>query len=108
MSISSLTDPAVRNLLGVGSRQIGGLASGLTWQVSGGLYTSSIEVYECSTSSIITATIQNGTESDVINCWLAKAVPQTGSIHFYVAGNPATPSSFAISWQITNAYNPSS
>ena len=102
MSISLLKNPRIRQSLGVGSVQLAGIASGLTWGSAGGLYSSTLVIPSCLPTSIITATIQDGTEADVLNCWLTKALPQTGQVIFYLAGNPAVPAQLKISWHLTN------
>ena len=111
MSISCLINPQIRKSLGVGSYSLAGLAGerDLTWVLSagGGRYQADISVPSATASSIVTATIQDGTEADVVNNWLTNAVPSAGSIRFYInnAGGgispPRTPATFTISWQIT-------
>ena len=108
MSISNLRDPTIRQSLGVASLNTAGIATNLTWTSSGGagLYTASIAVNGVTATSVVTATIQAGADGDVLNAWLAKAVPATNAINFYLASNPARPQELVISWQVTQAYNP--
>lgn len=85
-----------------------GLAKGLTWTAGGGGYQATITGVSTNltATSCITATIQAGTASDVINSWLAVATPSAtanGTITFVVAASPGTPSSFTISW-VVNKY----
>jgi hypothetical protein len=103
MSISQLGSSQVRKALNVGTYTISGVATGLAWGSAGGLYSATLTVPSCLPTSVITATVQSGTEADVLNCWLAKAVPQTGSIDFYLAGNPSVPAQFGVSWHISSA-----
>jgi hypothetical protein len=83
----------------------GGLTSNLTWGAVGGLYKATISNISpsLSASSLLSCTLQDATETDGLNCWLVKAVPNSlngGSIVFYTAGNPGTPGSFKISWSV--------
>lgn len=115
MSISQLKDPQTRKSLGVGSYNVAGIASypSLTWtpSVGGGEYYADFSVPSATATSVVTATIQNGSENDVLNNWLTKAVPSAGKITFFICNNgggvspPQTPTTFAISWQITTAGN---
>jgi hypothetical protein len=112
MSISLLKDPQTRRSLGVGSVQLAGVAgqADLTWSPSagGGRYSAQISVPSATATSIVTATIQTGSEADVLNNWLTNAVPSTGAITFFICNNggsvspPQTPATFSISWHLTN------
>ena len=107
-----LRDRQVRQSLGVGSVQLAGVAGvdDLTWtpSVGGGRYSAQIAVPSATATSIVTATIQTGSEADVLNNWLTNAVPSTNAITFFVCNNggglspPQTPATFTISWHLTN------
>ena len=82
-----------------------GIANSLTWTQIGttGYYTANITVKGISSTSALSSTLQvtNTNVADAYNCWLMTAYPTTGVITFIVAGNPATPASFPISWAVT-------
>lgn len=104
MSVSQLSD--LSSCFAVKAQPLlkSGLASGLTWSTpdGSGVSTATITITGLTSSNIITATLQDGTEADALACWLVKATPSTDIITFYCAGQPTTPSSFTISWQISN------
>lgn len=81
-----------------------GIANGLAWTQVGttGYYTATITVKGVKSTSALSTTIQcDATNTtDASNCWLLTAYPTTGIIHFIVAGNPATPANFPISWAV--------
>jgi hypothetical protein len=104
MSISLLNDKA--SCVGVQAQPLllSGLSSNLTWSVpdGNGISTASITIAGVLTTSIVSATLQEGTGADSLNCWITKATPTANTITFSCAGKPATPATFTISWQITN------
>lgn len=107
MSISGLRDPLTRQSLGVGSILSAGIASGLAWQPSAGLYSATLAVPSVTSASVVTASIQGGTDADCVYNWLVRATPNDfGIITFYIADSgaglspPQTPATFAIAWQI--------
>jgi hypothetical protein len=85
-----------------------GLATNLTWAAAGlgsGAYSSSITVSGLTASSRVLASLQvpltTAGITDAVNCRLLTSTPGTNSITFVIAGNPATPASFTISWCVT-------
>ena len=86
-----------------------GLANNLSWTSN-----AYAPLYEASISNVspfltnttpLSCTLQCGQTnlSDAYNNWLISVIPSTlsgGSIKFVVAGNPATPSNFPISWAV--------
>ena len=87
-----------------------GIANNLSWSANAyaPLYQASIS----NISPIITATspvsahMQCGQTnlSDAFNAWIVSAIPSSvsgGSITFFVATNPVTPSNFPISWSVS-------
>jgi hypothetical protein len=82
-----------------------GLAKSLTWTATGGLYKATITGVApgLSGSSCLSCTVQDATEADGLGAWLVKAIPSSangGTITFYTAANPASPSTFIISWSV--------
>ena len=80
-----------------------GLASNLTWTASNSLYKATITNVspQLSTTSLLSCTLQDASDTDGTNAWLVKATPNNtngGSIVFYTAAQPATTASFKISW----------
>jgi hypothetical protein len=109
MSLLSSVNEAARNSPYFSAPLPAGVASNLTWTANAysPLYEASISNVSpfLTNTSPLSCTLQCGQAnlSDAYNYWLISAVPSTlsgGSIKFVVAGNPATPSSFPISWAV--------
>ena len=84
-----------------------GLSSNLTWSpLGGGIYTADIINVSpnLTATSALSVSLQAANATDTLNCWILTAFPVVGNggtIRVYVAGLPASSSTFVISWAIT-------
>ena len=85
-----------------------GVATALAWTQLGtsGFYQSNIIGIspQLTGTSALSVSLQTATTADANNCWILTAYPSTasgGSITVTIAGNPATPASFGVSWAVT-------
>lgn len=104
MSYNSLKDNAVANVFSIPPC---GLVKNLTWTQDGatGVYLATITNVSqyLTANSKLSCSLQGGTYNDLQNAWLIQALPSStngGTITFYVASNPVTPTSFTISWSV--------
>jgi len=109
MSLLSSVNEASRNAPYFSPPLPAGVANNLSWTSN-----AYAPLYEASISNVspfltnttpLSCTLQCGQTnlSDAYNNWLVSAIPSTlsgGSIKFVVAGNPAAPSNFPISWAV--------
>jgi hypothetical protein len=79
-----------------------GLSSNLTWNsAGGGIYSATLTPIPCKNEYVLTASVQKGTLTDASNCRLIQADAQGNTLFFWLLGNPATPTTFAIAWRLT-------
>ena len=84
-----------------------GVATALSWTQLGvsTFYQSSIVGVspQLTATSALSVSLQTATIADANNCWILSAYPSTaagGTIVVTLAGNPATPASFGVSWAV--------
>ena len=85
-----------------------GVSTGLSWTQIGttGFYTADIINVSpnLTATSALSVSLQAANTVDTYNCWILTAYPVVangGTIRVDVAGLPASPSTFAVSWAVT-------
>jgi len=88
-----------------------GVANNLSWSATGlnstyiaTISLSGIDPVNDVVQSVISVTPAGGDFSDAVNCWLVSSYLGSNSLNFIVAGNPASPSRFPISWLVTRSF----
>ena len=89
------------------SPQPAGIANGLTWTASSGIYIAYISNVSplLQTTSVLSCAVQTtlANVTDSTSSWLQSCTPLTisgGSIQFQVNANPTTPNNFPIAWEV--------
>jgi hypothetical protein len=63
----------------------------------GALFRVTINIPSITNNSVVSCLVINGAEATVLDAWIAKCVPNNGSLNVFFSGNPTGDATFKIS-----------